>query len=434
MRRFWITYATRSSLWLVPALCILGGAGLAAITIAIDRGAGDHLIPHSVTGSATDVQTILSTIATAMVSLSTIVLTVTLVVVQLAMGQFSPRIVRALLEDRRNQAAVGLFFTTFIFAIVALREVDDQAGTVPGLTVLVCYLMTLASLAALVLFVHHASQALRVSGLVDLVGDETRAQIDRRYPGPQPVYDDTVITRPDPGVIMFVDHDGLVALARRADCVLELVPTMGEFVPSGAPLFRVMGDPQRIDRAAAVALVAVGPERTHHEEPAYGLRKLVDMAERAIAQPFNDPTTTVQVIHRLQDCLRLLAVRPFPSGEHVDADGRVRLTVRALDWDGYVRLAFDELRLAGARVPTVTRRLVAALEDLKTLAPPERQEPLDRQLELLRESVRNAYDDPRDIAAALTADPTGLGSGPDVTSVDHDRPSKIVRPVARGVS
>jgi uncharacterized membrane protein len=206
---------------------------------------------------------------------------------------------------------------------------------------------------------------------------------------------------------------------------------MGEFVPSGAPLFRIRGDPQRVDRAAAVALVAVGPERTHHEEPAYGLRKLVDMAERAIAQPFNDPTTTVQVIHRLQDCLRLLAVRPFPSGEHVDADGRVRLTVRTLDWDGYVRLAFDELRLAGARVPTVTRRLVAALQDLKTLAPPERQEPLDRQLDLLREGVRNAYDDPRDIATALTADPNGLGSGPDVTRVDHDLPSAMIRPVAR---
>jgi uncharacterized membrane protein len=232
-------------------------------------------------------------------------------------------------------------------------------------------------------------------------------------------------------VIMFVDRDGLVALARRADCVLELLPMMGEFVPSGAPLFRVRGEPQRVDRAAAVALVAVGPERTHHEEPAYGLRKLVDMAERAIAQPFNDPTTAVQVIHRLQDCLRLLAVRPFPSGDHVDADGRVRLTIRTLDWDGYVRLAFDELRLAGAGVPTITRRLVAALQDLKTLAPPERQEPLDRQLDLLREGVRNAYDDPRDIATALTADPTGLGSGADVTSVDHDLPSPIIRPVAR---
>ena len=49
------------------------------------------------------------TIATSVVTLTSIVLTVTLVTVQLAMGQFSPRIVRALLEDRSDQVAIAIF-------------------------------------------------------------------------------------------------------------------------------------------------------------------------------------------------------------------------------------------------------------------------------------------------------------------------------------
>jgi hypothetical protein len=86
-----------------------------------------------------------------------------------------------------------------------------------------------------------------------------------------------------------------------------------------------------------------------------------------------------------------------------------------MGWEGYVRLAFDELRLAGAGSPQVARRLRAALEDLRAVAPPERQPPLDRQLGLLEAAVRRAYSDDEDIIAALIPDMQGIGSGPDVT-------------------
>jgi hypothetical protein len=85
-----------------------------------------------------------------------------------------------------------------------------------------------------------------------------------------------------------------------------------------------------------------------------------------------------------------------------------------LDWDGYVRLAFDEIRLAAGGFPQVTRRLEAALADLKTVAPAERQPALDRQLRLLAGGVARALEDEDDGRAALVADAQGIGSGADV--------------------
>jgi hypothetical protein len=114
--------------------------------------------------------------------------------------------------------------------------------------------------------------------------------------------------------------------------------------------------------------------------------------------------------------LRRLAGREFPSGRHRDARSHVRLVERVMSWEGYVRLAFDELRLAGAGSPQVARRLRAALEDLRTVAPSERQPPLDRQLELLEAAVRRAYSDDEDLDAALVPDMQGIGAGPDVMS------------------
>jgi hypothetical protein len=85
-----------------------------------------------------------------------------------------------------------------------------------------------------------------------------------------------------------------------------------------------------------------------------------------------------------------------------------------LDWDGYVRLAFDEIRLAAGGYPQVTRRLEAALADLKTVAPAERHPALDRQLRLLEAAVARALEDDEDRRAALVADAQGIGSGSDV--------------------
>jgi Predicted membrane protein (DUF2254) len=94
------------------------------VTVAIDRRNENGLLSQSIVGNATDAQSILTTIATVVVTLTSIVLTVTLVAVQLAMGQLSPRIVRALLDDRGDQFAIAVFAATFTFSFFSLRAIE----------------------------------------------------------------------------------------------------------------------------------------------------------------------------------------------------------------------------------------------------------------------------------------------------------------------
>ena len=140
------------------------------------------------------------------------------------------------------------------------------------------------------------------------------------------------------------------------------------------------------------------------------------MAQRALGTSSNDATTAVQVVNRLHDCMRQIAGRPIPNGHIRDEDGELRLIEPVLDWDGYVRLAFDEIRLAAGGYPQVTRRLEAALDDLKTVAPRERQAALDRQLRLLASRVERALEDDDDRRAALVPDQQGIGSGADIAT------------------
>jgi uncharacterized membrane protein len=425
-RRFQLGHLARTRLWLIPLACVLAGLGLALVLLAIDRSAGYGVVGQGVTGSPDSARTILQTAATALVTLTSVVLSLTLVAVQLAMGQFSPRIVRAILHDRRSQFAIGLFIGTWAYTMTVLREVkvssSGSGGQLPGLAVVVDYGLILSAITILVLFVHHTGQSIRVGGLIGLVGDETRKETERLYPRPEGEQEDpNIVPAPDVGVVVKLHYKSLVAIAEKADCVLELVPAMGDFVPLGTPLFRVRGSLPDSYRGMVALSVILGRERSHEFEPAYGIRKLVDVAERSIySGPFQDPTTSVQALNPIHDVLRRLAPREFPSGVHRGSDGRPRLIERVMTWDGYVRLAFDEIRLVGAASPQVARRLRAALEDLKSVAPPERQGPLDRQLALLEAGVRCAYADEADVQAALVPDMQGIGSGRDVMAGPPD--------------
>jgi uncharacterized membrane protein len=409
-------------------LCVFAGVVLSLATIGLDRWLGPNLLPSQVTGGPDAALAILSTVAASMVTLAALVLTITMVVVQLAMGQFSPRIVRSILQDRPSQLAIGVFVGTFAHAMLAMREVQFAGGgkedSVPGIAILVAFLLVIAAIIVLVSYVHHLGQSLRVAALIELVGEDVRSLVDRLYPdkGTPTRLEQGLVTAAESGVVFHVDHERLVELARKADCLLELVPTIGDFVPAGAALVRIVPPDAPVTHAEVCALVDLGPERTMNQDVAYGLRMLVDIAERGLSEPFLDPTTTVQAIDRLHDALRHLANRPFPDGRYRDAEGTVRLVTPVIDWDGYVRLAFDEIREAGATSPQIPRRLSAALEDLIDVSPPERHPPLRRQLDLIR-----ASSEPQ----VPTPDSQGIGSGDDVVSrtdrlslvaADPDRP------------
>lgn len=70
-----LCHRLRASLWIVPLLCVLASIALSFVTVAVDRRFGDRLIPSSITGTPDAASNILSTIATAMVTLTTLVLT-----------------------------------------------------------------------------------------------------------------------------------------------------------------------------------------------------------------------------------------------------------------------------------------------------------------------------------------------------------------------
>lgn len=428
MKRFRLGHFLKTSLWFLPLLYVLAAIGLSLATTAIDDGS---LIPQSVTGDPTAAMQILYLIAFAMLTLTGLLLSLLVVAVQLAMGTFSPRIVRQILQDRPSQTAIGLFAGTFTYAMLAMRKIKTtpDGGTVPGLAVLVAIILVIGCIGTLVWYLNHITQSLRVAALVGWVAKDTMTTLDKVYPDT-----DGVELGPDlipttlSGVVFEIDHHQLVQIARRAGCRFELLYGVGDFVPTGAALIRIHGNPDKVPRKRAIRAIAQGPERTMNQDVAYGIRMLVDIAERSLsAGPFEDPTTAVQAIDRIHDILRQVAHRPLHSGSYPDVDGTLRLVVPTLQWDGFVQLSFEEIRQAGEASPQVSRRLKSALEDLLSIAPQGRRAALEQQRNLLeQQSEALTFRTNEDRRSALVPDPSGIGSALELTcppgSDDEGRP------------
>src|SRR5262249_57209938 len=103
--------------------------------------------------------------------------------------------------------------------------------------------------------------------------------------------------------------------------------------------------------------VSVGRERTLYQDPAYGLRQLVDIAAQALSAAVNAPTTAVQVLDRIVDLLPRIAERPDPTGLFADAELEVRLSVPGTTWPELRRLALTGSPTFRSASPQVVRRV-----------------------------------------------------------------------------
>jgi uncharacterized membrane protein len=187
-----------------------------------------------------------------------------------------------------------------------------------------------------------------------------------------------------------LDQDALLRLACEHDAVIEFKRKVGDFVPRGAPLFAI-GCQNEVPAELLRQCVVLEDERTSVQDASFGLRQLVDIAERALSPGTNDPTTAVQALDFVHDLLRALVQRKIPPSTRSDEQGRLRLILPAQTWAGYVHLALDEIRQYGGNSLQVTRRLRLLLDDLLSIADSSRAVALQEQSRYLEQAIATNF-------------------------------------------
>ncbi len=422
-RTRWRVYEyVRNSLWIVPALFAALAIAMGIVLPDVDESV------HSTIGvsfGAEAARAVLGALAGGMITFTGFVFSILLLAVQFGSSQFSPRMLRRFLRDPTTKISLGIFMATFIYALLVLRVVGtaEEQSFVPSNSISIALLLLLLSMIMFLRLISRTTQGLRVAAVLHDLGGDARKVIDRVYPEPAgeqeiPVRPldaaspaRTVKHRGEPGILQSIDIQGLVARAAAADAIVELVPRIGDLLPSGTPLFRVHDDGGSIDDEWLQGTVAVGDERTLRQDPAFAFRLLADISAKALSPGVNDPTTATQALDQIDLLLRQIGERRLGPGIARDDDGTTRLVYPVPSWEDFLTLAVDETRQFGEGSVQVTRRLRALLEDLRDAVPERRRAAIDAELELLDASADRAFTDRGDRLSAAARDRQGLGAG-----------------------
>ncbi len=407
--------AVRAQLWPIPSLAVVvavvAGFLLPAADAHVDSSLPAWLGTMLFGGDANAARTVLASIATSLISVTSLTFSLTVVTLQLASSQFSPRLLRTFASDEFVQVTLGLFLATFAYSLTALREVHSGSGAgpsaVPRIAVTVAFVLALLSVLGLVLFLAHLVQKIRVETMLRNVHQEANATIgsvlvreeDAESPRePQRPKDALPVLAPGSGFVNDIDEERLLAVAKDTGVLVELEAGPGNLVVERTPIGHLWaleaGARPEEARERIGRHVRIGFERTPTADVSHGLRQLTDVANKALSPGVNDPTTAIHALGHISALLCQLGERRLGPVVLTDEDGCSRVLLHRPGFGKLVGLALDQPRRYGGSDAQVVERILQVLDDLAWRVPPDLFPVLESQLERTRTAIRKEdFDD-----------------------------------------
>ena len=379
----------RSQLWPLPVLgvvvAVLAGVLIPELDTRLDDQLPRWFSAALFGGDAGAARTLLDAIASSLITVTSLTFSLTVVTLQLASSQFSPRLLRTFASDVFVQATLAIFLATFTYALTVLRAVrsgDDRGSDfVPRISVTVAFLLAIASVLGLVLFLAHLVRQIRVETMLRDVHQDAivtvhkatrpiqNAEPSRQLPTAPTDADE--VTGASSGFLTSIDGPGLCAAATEADAHLIIWSHPGSSVIEGVPIGVTWSahGPLAQDRLSRMQnsiarCIKVGHERTAAQDVSYGLRQLTDVANKALSPGINDPTTAIHALGHISALLCQLADRDLGPVTLCDGDGLVRVVLRRPGFADLLDVAISQPRRYGSSDAQVMARLFRLLEEV----------------------------------------------------------------------
>jgi len=410
----------RSSFWFAPSVIVAYSIALAVILVEADSAVSDQWLaqwPRLFGAGPAGARDMLSTIAGSMMTIMGVTFSMTLVALTLASSQYTSRILRNFMRSHVTQYTLGVFAGIFSYCLIVLRTIrgSGEVEFVPGLAVFFAFVLALGSVGVLIVFIHHIASSIQASSIIASVAKESIAVIDRLFPekigqGPDENEDkDQVLLslekktwRTVPakvsGYIQNVNSDALLRLARDRKTILRMEHGIGDYIVEETGLASLaLEDPLDQETIAALnSYYNISSYRTVEQDPAFGVRQIVDIALKALSPGINDTSTAVMCIDYLAAILARLASRQLPSSHRYE-EGELRVITIVQTFKSLLDDSFDQIRRSAEGNVAVMERMLSAIENIASLTTnPYRRRALCEQIqridELADRTIESAHD------------------------------------------
>lgn len=411
---------TIDTLWFFPAVIVVGFLLLAILGIELDlRLIGEDFDKWRPVFGAQEEgsRSMLSAIASSMITVLGVLFSITIVTLSLAANQYTPRILRNFMKDRITQSVMGVFAGIYVYCLLVLRTIRGSGeGFVPSISVTFSVLLAIVGIAFLILFIHHISSSIQASNITASVAEETNESIDNFFPcdlkrenesdeyfaSDENIAPNTLVWIPinawKSGYIQRITYDSINAYCIDNNLFIRIDNLVGDFVVDGMPIAFISANDVEVEKAKdrIKRFFVIGRYRTIEQDPAFGIRILVDIALKALSPGINDTTTAINCIDYLTSILFKLGTRRIESYKQLENE-KSKVFFKQHSYEDFVMTAFDQIRInANGRID-VLLPLLKMIEDLHSnVKSRNRQNVLLKQLNLITETakitLKNSYE------------------------------------------
>ncbi|RIW38404.1 DUF2254 domain-containing protein [Bacillus salacetis] len=269
--------------------------------------------------------------------MTTFTFSTVMVVLTTYSSQFSPRALKHFVNDKTTVRALGIFMGGFIYSITALLFMWESLRQEYVISAFFGVAYAILCLAVFAYFIHHVAASIQVSSLIGKLESDTKkvldfykelqqnnaVQVEKKDPGTYQYRKE--ISSKQSGFLQFVDFNGLLEYTAQHDLYIELNLRVGKFIREGQTLFTIHSLEECEE--SLTEYLSLGSERMANFDLEFSIRRISEIAVRAVSPSINDPNTARDCIHYLGVLLGETAALNDGHLIMTDQKGNPRVTI-----------------------------------------------------------------------------------------------------------
>lgn len=424
IKLFWEKLLT--TIWFIPTVISTAFVAAAVSLLYLDQrlDAQDWAWANAFQIGTIGIRQVLAVTTGAIISLTGVVFSISVVALTLAANQFGSKILHNFLRDTKNKVVLGLLVGSFLYGLALLAFIDthlDANEHMPIIAFVGSLLLTVMAVIGLIYFTHNISTSIQADQIISLIGQElnqtiedtlidldedqsAHASIQRWSIATHALQPQTVVAATS-GYVEFIDLTRLCGLAEKENRHIELLLQSGDFIIENSPIMTVYGQDDDIDAGQADALrlcISLGRKRTPFSDLEFAIMQLLQIALRALSPGINDSLTAISCIDWLSSSLGRMASKHFPFSYMEDGDGTVRIKKREFGFTDAADAMFHPLR-QNARGNEMV--MIHLLETISRILQVSRKssysDALFHHAELILEAAKASFNNPADTAEII---------------------------------
>lgn len=291
---------------------------------------------------ASTARSVISTITGGIISLTVFSFSMVMILLNQAASQMTNRVLDKLIGNRFQQAVLGFYIGTIVYALFLLSTIRDiNSGIyVPAISTYLLIALTVIDIFLFIYFLHYVTQSVKYDTIIHRVHDTTLRSLKKAcaLKSSTDVHLSTqkgvVVNAYKSGIFQGYEYDGLISYCKKEDLVISFYHTTGTFVLMNTPLLVITAKgelPDQIEQDLPV-LINIHRGQNIDSNNYYGFRQLMEVAVKALSPGINDPGTAILSLQALGD---LLSFRQghYPATHIKDDEGAVRIISKERTFD-----------------------------------------------------------------------------------------------------